>query len=114
VITSFSVVLRQVVSTEVVHERISFATLLTVALKDAVKLQHPMSDSVLEVVLDRHRRGWTIELLKCIVAVLSTFGMPAFAVAKSSDAVRQVECERVDPESLIPQTEQAFRKSFKH
>jgi hypothetical protein len=55
-----------------------------------------------------------MKLLKSLALVLSTFGLPATEAAKASPAVRQVECERIDPTTLIPRTEQAFRKTFKH
>jgi hypothetical protein len=51
-------------------------------------------------------------LLKFLGLVLGAAGLPTLASA--NPPVRQVECEKVDPASLIPRAEEAFQRAFKH
>jgi len=52
-------------------------------------------------------------VLKSLRVVLPVIGMPVVAMPEPSPAMRQLECEHVDPASLIPQAEQSFRQSFR-
>lgn len=52
-------------------------------------------------------------LIKSLWLVLGVVSLSTI-VSANSPAVKQAECEHIDPVSLIPQAEQAFRNVYKH